>query len=241
MDDLEETPSPNFPPNTPPPPTQKAWAEREMPPLPNYPKQILDVNEMGTDPMMMESRNIKEYLDEDKVDNIAILFNDKIYLSSRSIIEQQENDALVYECLEADKKSFPNIVGNLPLYNIKKIGVEETAPEYIYMGGIDSLMTDENWQLYSILPIPNKILVSVISYNEAQKVGTDQGSGVSALHCQNGQGGVAGIIVKAYPNITGGRKKRSKTMKRKKSKTMKKRKINILKKRKVKTVKKSRK
>lgn len=205
-----------------PPPIKKDWAQRDMPPIPDFPKQFIDIDGMGTDPMMMETRKIKEYLEEDKVDNIAILFNGKTYLSSRSIIEQQENDALVYECLQGDIKTFENIVGNLPLYNIKKIGVEETAPEYIYMGGMDSLLLDENWQLYSILPLPDKILTSVISYNEAQKVGTEF-SGVSALHCQNGQGGVAGIVVKAYPSGTGGKKKRKKTLKKVK-KTMKKRK-----------------
>jgi hypothetical protein len=203
-------------------PIKKDWAQRDMPPIPDFPKQFIDINGIGTDPMMMETRNVKEYLEEDKVDNIALLYNGKIYLSSRSIIEQQENDALVYECLQGDIKTFENIVGNLPLYNIKKIGVEETAPEYIYMGGMDSLLLDENWQLYSILALPDKILASVISYNEAQKVGTEF-SGVSALHCQNGQGGVAGIVVKAYPNSSGGRKKRKKTLKKVK-KTMKKRK-----------------
>lgn len=238
MEDLEDTPSPETMPQP-----KSDWAERKMPPLPSYPKQILDINGLGTDPMMMETRNIKEYLEEDKKDNIAVLYNNKTYLTSRSIIEQQETDALVYECLEGDKKTFQNIVGNLPLYNIKKIGLDLTSDngvgveaEYIYISGIDSLLEDGDWQLYSIVPLIDKQLVSVISFNEAQKVGTALGSGVSALHCQTGQGGLAGIIVKAYPSITGGRKKRAKTVKRKKGKTMKKKTIK-----KGKTIKKTRK
>ena len=33
--------------------------------------------------------------------------------------------------------------------------------------------------------------------HELKKIGTDLGSGFGALHCQNGQGGMAGIIVPA--------------------------------------------
>ena len=205
------------------------WAQRDMPPIPKYEKPVININGEGNDPMMMENRSIKEFLEEDKKDNIAILYNKKVYLTSRSIIEQQENDALVYECLEGDKKNFKNIVGNLPLYNIKKIGLDISSDnavgieaEYIYMGGIDSLLLEENSQLYGIIPLVDKQLVSVISYNEAQKVGTDQGSGVSALHCQAGQGGLAGIIVKANPASTGGRRAKRSVKKRKSSTSKKK-------------------
>jgi hypothetical protein len=228
MDDLDGTESSE------PEPQQNTiradWAERSMPPLPSYDKQFIDLNVEGYDPLMMESRGVKEYLEEDTKDNIAILYNGKVYLSSRSTIEQQEDDALVYECLEGDKKTFQNIVGNLPLYNIKKIGLDLSSDnavgieaEYIYMGGIDFLLEDEG-QLYSIIPLIDKQLVSVISYNESQKVGTALGSGVSALHCQAGQGGLAGIIVKAYPGLNGGGKRKKKTVKKRhyKKKTVKK-------------------
>jgi hypothetical protein len=198
-------------------------------------KQFIDVNSSGYNPLIMESTSIKDYLDEDTKDNIAILYNGKVYLSSRSVIEQQENDALVYECLEGDKKTFQNIVGNLPLYNIKKIGLDLSSdnavgiePEYIYIDGIDSLMEDDG-QLFSILPLVDKQLVSVISYDESQNVGTANGTGLSALHCQAGQGGLAGIIVKAYPAISGGkrRKKNKKSVKKNKNKkTVKKNKKN---------------
>lgn len=231
MEDLEGE---EMTPESPQPVIKADWAERDMPPIPKYDKPVIDINGEGKDPMMMETRSIKEYLEEDKKDNIAILYNGNVYLTSRSIIEQQENDALVYECLQADMKKFTNIVGNLPLYNIKKIGLDISSDnavgveaEYIYMGGIDSLLLDEGSQLYAIIPLVDKQLVSVISYNEAQKVGTDQGSGVSALHCQSGQGGLAGIIVKADPASAGGRRKKRTVKKRKGTKrkrTVKKRK-----------------
>ena len=230
MEDLEGE---EMTPESPQPVKKKNWAERDMPPIPKYDKPVIDINGEGNDPIMRESRSIKEYLEEDKKDNIAILYNGNVYLTSRSIIEQQENDALVYECLQADMKDFPNVVGNLPLYNIKKIGLDISSDnaagveaEYIYMEGIDTLF-EEDWQLYAIIPLVDKQLVSVISYNEAQKVGTDQGSGVSALHCQSGQGGLAGIIVKADPASAGGRRKKRTVKKRKGTKrkrTVKKRK-----------------
>ena len=79
------------------------------------------------------------------------------------------------------------------------------------MDGIDELLTSkDSWPYYSIIPLSDKILVSIISKNEALKIGTSLGSGVSALHCQAGQGGLAGILIKAYPNkeVVGGRKNR---------------------------------
>lgn len=215
---------------------KKNWGEGLMPPTPDYPKQIIDINANGYDPTMMENVKVEDYLKEDKKDNIAILYNGKTYLTSRSIIEQQENDAIIYECLEGGMKSkekiYSNVIGNLPLYNIKKIGIDISSdnaagiePEYIYMNGIDELLEDgDNWQYYSIIPLLDKQLVSVISLSEAAKLGSDF-SGVSALHCQAGQGGLAGIMVKAYPsNISGGRKKRTiKQYNKKKYKTIKKR------------------
>lgn len=229
----------------------KPWANKEMPPIPSYPKQIIDVDAEGFDPFLMDNQKISDYVDEDKKENVVILYNGKYYLTSRNTIEQQETEALVYECIEGDKKRYENIVGNLPLYNIKKIGINISSdnavgvePEYIYMNGIDDLlMSENNWQYYSIIPLPDKLLVSVISQNEALKVGTGYGSGVGALHCQAGQGGLAGIIVKAYPSnsteTTGGKKKRKTAKKRKtvkKRKSAKKRKT--IKKRNLKTVKK---
>jgi hypothetical protein len=232
----------------------KPWANKEMPSIPSYPKQIIDVDAEGFDPFLMDNQKISDYIKEDTKENVVILYNEKYYLTTRAIIDQQEDEALVYECLEGDKKRFENVVGNLPLYNLKKIGINISSdnavgvePEYIYMDGINELLTSEDyWSYYSIIPLPDKMLVSVISKNEALKIGTDLGSGVSALHCQVGQGGLPGVLVKAYPNkeVVGGRKgrktkrtlkkhKRSlkkksrksrKTMKRKGKKTLKKRK-----------------
>jgi hypothetical protein len=146
-----------------------------MPPLPNYDRQVINMNDTGYDPLMMETRGVKEYLEEDTKDNIAILYNGKLYLSSRSTIEQQEEDALVYECLEGDKKTFQNIVGNLPLYNIKKIGLDLSSDnavgveaEYIYMGGIDSLLEEEQQNISEQLQLAaHQILAfSGIEYEE---------------------------------------------------------------------------
>ena len=70
------------------------------------------------------------------------------------------------------------------------------------------------------------MLISVISLNEAKKIGSGLGSEAGSLHCQNGQGGMAGIIVTANPilAVSGGKRKKRRTMKKKKySKKTKKR------------------
>jgi ankyrin repeat protein len=186
----------------------------------------INMNQPGWDPFLMENENIIKYLEEDKEDNIAIRYLNKIYLSKRSIVQQQKKEATVFECLEANKKIPSNIVKNLPLYNIKKIGINissDTAvgiePEYIYMNGIENILqtTDFEKNIFSIIPL-DKILVSVISLEELDKIGTGF-SGISALHCQAGQNALAGIIISAEPIRLGG-----KTMKRRKGnkKTLKK-------------------
>lgn len=229
---------------------EETWAIGEMPPIPSYPKQIIDIDAEGYDPILMDNQKVEEYLKEDLEENVAILCNGKIYLTTRDTIDKQVEDAHVYECIEGDKKRKNNVIGNLPLYNIKRIGIDLLSdnavgvePEYIYMDGIDELLMSKNfWQYYSIIPLLDKQLVSVISKNEASKIGS-RFTGVSALHCQQGQGGMAGIIVKAYPSkltdTIGGKKKR-KTLKKiktiKKIKTMKK--IKTIKKRKMVTLKK---
>jgi hypothetical protein len=204
--------------------TGYAWGNSEMPIIPSYPEQIIDTSKNGYDSIMLEERNIKEYIDEDK-DNIVILYEEKSYLSSRSTIETQLADGIVFECLLAGGDKNPsNIVQNLPLFNLKMIGIDIPTdkigiwPEFIYLDGIKNILMDEN-QYFSVIPLLNKMLVSVISLNEAKKWGTGQGSAAGSLHCQNGQGGLAGIIVLAKPSVIGGKKR--KTMRRKISKRKK--------------------
>jgi ankyrin repeat protein len=192
----------------------------------------INVNQNGWDPFQMENENILKYLTEDKQDNIAIRYLDKIYLTKRSIVKQQQEEATVFECLEGNNKLPENIVYNLPLYNIKKIGINISSdnavglePEYIYMDSILKILqsNDSKENMFAIIPL-DKILVSVISWEEVQKLKIEF-TGASSLHCQAGQGGLTGIIIPAVPINTGGR---GKTLKKKKSlnkkKTLKKKK-----------------
>lgn len=212
----------------------KPWANKEMPNIPSFPEPIIDINGIGYDPFLLEERNIKEYLDEDKQDNIVIQYEDKNYLVSKSTIERQMEDAIIFECLKADNtKDYPNIVLNLPLYNLKSIGIDipdekiGVWPEFIYLDGMKEAVSSQD-KLFSVIPLVDQMLVSVISLHEVKKIGTGQGSAYGALHCQNGQGGMAGILVPAKSSILGGRKKRAKSLTKKrkfmkKSKTTKKR------------------
>ena len=197
----------------------KNWAHKEIPAFPNFPTPDIDINGTGYDSILLEERNIKDYLEEDKKDNIVILYEGKNYLLSKSIIERQMEDAIVFECIKAEgTKDFPNVVHNIPLYNIKAVGIDipqdKTGiwPEFIYMNGIELLLNSKE-QLFSIMPLVDIMFVSVMSLSESKEVGTGNGSGLSSLHCQNGQGGMAGTIVPAKATIAGGKK--NKTIKKK--------------------------
>jgi hypothetical protein len=208
------------------------WAEGQMPMIPSYPEQVIDTSKNGYDAVMIEERNVKEYIDEDK-DNIVILYEGTNYLLSRSTIERQMEDGIVFECLLAGGDKNPsNIVQNLPLFNIKMIGIDMPTdktgiwPEFIYLDGIKNIVSSKE-QYFSVIALVDKMLVSVISLNEAKKWGTAlAGTAAGSLHCQNGQGGMAGIIVLANPilAISGGKRKKRGTMK--KSGTMKKKKYS---------------
>jgi hypothetical protein len=212
---------------------QVEWAHKEMPVFPSFTEQVIDFNTTGYDPFLLEDRIIKEYLDENPTDNIVIVYEGKNYLVSKSTIERQWEDAIVFECLQAEGEKNPsNIVQNLPLFNIKLIGIDIPPdkigvwPEFIYLDGMKEII-DSKKQLFSILPLIDQMLVSVISLNEAKKWGSGEGSGYGALHCQNGQGGMAGVIIPAKANMTAGKKKSYKKnplYKSKKRKTVKKRK-----------------
>jgi ankyrin repeat protein len=212
---------------------EKQWANKEMPVIPTYPEQFINNSENGYDPFLLEEKNIKEYLDEDN-DNIVILYEGKNYLLSRSIIQKQWEEAIVFECLNAEGIKNPtNIVKNLPLFNIKSIGIDIPTdkigiwPEFIYEDGMDNIFLPNEDQYFSIIPLVDKMLISVISLNEVKKIGTALGSAYGSLHCQNGQGGMAGIIVAAKSTNSGGNSrkplkkkitlKRGKNMKRGKS------------------------
>jgi len=203
---------------------QPKWAQGIMPEIPTtIQEQVIDTSKNGYDPFMLEERNIKDYIDEDK-DNIVILYEDKYYLLTKSVVEKQINDGIVFECIKAEGIKNPNnIVENLPLFNIKIIGIDIPTdktgiwPEFIYFDGIRNIISSES-QYFTVIPLVDKMLVSVISLNEATKIGSGLGSAAGSLHCQNGQGGMAGIIIPAKPILTttGGRRKKRGTVKRKK-------------------------
>lgn len=208
------------------------WAHKEMPVIPDFLEEVIDINGIGYDPYLLEERNIKEYLDEDKLDNIVIKYEGKNYLLSRSIIQQQMEDAIIFECLQGyvhgeGDNDYTNVVQNLPLYNIKAIGIDipqdKTGiwPEFIYMNGIVEILNSPE-SFFSVLPLVDVMLVSVISLHEVKRIGTGQVA-YGSLHCQTGQGGMAGVIIPAKAFITAGKKRRTKRKSTKqKKKTLKK-------------------
>jgi len=182
---------------------------------PDLIKKYINKNAIGYNPFLLEDDiKVLDYYKEDTKDNIAILYNEKIYLSKRSIIKQQYNEAIVYECLEVvtlKEITRPNVVANIPYYNLKKIGIDISPddagilPEYIYLQGIDALLRisedpkNPPYPYFTVIP-GDKILASVISIEEANKIPEDPNApmrepGDSALHCQVGQKGLTGFIV----------------------------------------------
>ena len=200
-----------------------------MPEIPEFKQQMIDLTKEAYDIIELKNIKIQDYLNENK-DNIVIKVEEEYYLSNRDDIARQQNDAIVFECKVANIKKKYNVIANLPLYNLKMIGVDVTPekvgiiPEYIYYymknvngsneNGIQYIL-NSNDQLFSVIPLNEKILVSVISANEFNNIGNDL-TQASSLHCQAGQGGLTGVIVKAYPakGKTGG-KKINKTKKQK--------------------------
>jgi ankyrin repeat protein len=205
----------------------------DMPEIPEFKQQMIDLTKEAYDAIDLKNIKIQDYLNENK-DNIVIKVGDEYYLSNREDIARQQNDAIVFECKNVNIKEPYNIITNLPLYNFKMIGINVPPekvgiiPEYIYYymknvngsneNGIQYVL-DSNDQLFSVIPLHNKMLVSVISANEFNIGPNVILSG--SLHCQAGQGGLSGIIVKAYAS-KGGKKSRKRTVKRI-TKTIKKR------------------
>lgn len=221
------------------------WGKGDMPIVPDLPENdiIIDTSKDGYDPILLENKNIAEFINEDD-DNIVISYEDKEFLLSKSIINQQLNEGIVFECLRAEGiQNSTNIVQNLPLFNLKIIGIDVPTdkvgiwPEFIYLDGIANILNSEN-KYYHVIPLLDKMIISVVSLNELRKIkiesngtaryGPGNGPGYGALHCQSGQGGLAGVIVPAKANISGGKKTKRKTttkrktMKRNKKKTNKK-------------------
>ena len=192
----------------------------------------IDLNTDGWDPFLLDNENILAYLNQDIRDNIAIKYVGKVYLCKRSILQRQKVEATVFECLESNKKISTNIVYNLPLFNIKKIGINISSdnavgkePEYIYMDGINKIIDDTSssdiqQNLFSIIPLPDKVLVSIISLEEVNNIGSGF-SNASSLHCQTGQYGLAGLILTAsgINHFKGGllKKRKNGTLKKKKN------------------------
>ena len=89
------------------------------------------------------------------------------------------------------------------------------------MDGINKIVEnnsslDIQQNLFSIIPLPDKTLVSIISLEEVNNIGFGF-SEASSLHCQTGQYGLAGLIVKAsgMNHFKGGFHKKKKNISKK--------------------------
>ncbi len=132
------------------------------------------------DPIMLstEQINIEDYIEEDK-DNIVIVYNkNRYFFTTRDNINNQKDDATVFPCLQADTMRPENILRDRPLYNLIKIG---------FVGGYHCDMkkyyTYPENQMFALINTEEKY-ASFVSDNVLNR----EGSYVSGMHCQEGQG-----------------------------------------------------
>ena len=137
---------------------------------------------------MDETINIEEYIGE-TYDNIVICYGDnKYFFTQRSVLFNQLNDSTIYPCRE-DSGVIPekNIMGDIPLYNIKNVGLLLNACD------MSDLWENSKGQLF-VYKETNIKFPTFVSYNVLQG-----GDWVSALHCQEGQESNVGKIKTAIP------------------------------------------
>jgi ankyrin repeat protein len=183
----------------------------------DYKPEQIDVNKEGWDPIMAEELIIKDYLEQNKEDNIAILYKNKVFLITRSVFEYQRDFSTVFECLEVNNVVKSNIVHNLPLYNLRTIGLVSIDVNYIYSESIDKIINNvDNSQLYNIIPIPDKKIVSVITLNDVENLISGN---IHNSYCKTSEGGFVGLIVPTKQSEKGGfLRNKNKTLKNKKNK-----------------------
>ena len=143
------------------------------------------------DPIMQEGEDIdiEKYIQDD-IGNIVIVYsNNKYFFTTRKIIMLQMDDALFYPCKEADTVKPNNILNELELYDLKKIGLHGG-----YFCNIDVLLNNPDLQTYSLINM-KKSYPSFVS----KRAIIDENY-VSRLHCQAGQESLISFLVSAPPS-----------------------------------------
>jgi len=198
---------------------KKKFYEGVIPELPNIIPDPIDINQIGWDPIMSDEMTVKEYLEQNENDNIAVSYKNKIFLLTRSLLKNQHDSSTLFECLEPDNIDSSNIVYNLPLCNLRTIGVVQIDVNYIYESNITNIIDNvDKTSLYTIIPFPNKKIKSVITLENMNYVLEDNGMD---SYCKVSEGGNVGFIA---PNKqqTGGNKKYYKKTKKNRKKIGKK-------------------
>jgi hypothetical protein len=146
----------------------------------------IDVTQTGFDPIIHETKSIKDHLSEDVDDNIVIKFAENYFLTTRGNIYTQISDEayIKYACKTAgddDTGLFwedSNIILNLPYFSLSAIlGIQGV----VFKSEIQYILDSHPTNLYAILPTGKK-LVSIISVDFI-----NGSAGEGADHCQTGK------------------------------------------------------
>ncbi len=172
-----------------------------------------------TDPITLEDLNVKieDYVKEDD-DNLVFVYDtNRYFLTKRSIIDMMRRDATIYPCFSADTMNPNNIGFNKQLFNLRNIGLFSSYP-----CNISALYENPQIQLFALFT-SDKEFPAFISHDVL-----NQGTMVSALHCQAGSGSKVSVLKVAQPSLTdnepqtGGKKHKNKHKKKHHKRTYKK-------------------
>jgi hypothetical protein len=149
------------------------------------------------------TRDIKEYLLEDK-DNIMLIYkSNKAYTdleyfgTTRDIITQQYNDKinLFFGCNNDDSRFGPTSYNDkITYFKLSKIGLVGTSSEYC---DIKTLLENTEHQLFAIKSL-NTRYPSFVSHHVLYSGDVGEAM-VSGSHCQGGDGASVSTLIKAYP------------------------------------------
>jgi hypothetical protein len=146
----------------------------------------IDINEKGKDIIGVDTKGVKEFIDEDDNKNNSFIW--KIYQDSKSYIYMINKDnlltvlqnAIVYPCLKANNipGQTTNVITDLPLYNFTALfNVHVLIKKNI----LDDILKNNG----NIFVVSNKKLIDYITI-ASHEIVFNSGSLVSGLHCNSG-------------------------------------------------------
>jgi len=155
---------------------------------------FVNITKTGYDPVYLEERQVSNYIGartEIPFDNIVFQYDNGIYLSKRSVIQEQLERGTFYECRTESMDSYRPIAPDKTFFNMNSIGI---LIGIIPKADIDAVLR-QNIQLYTVVKSRRNVPYLI------SKAVTRGESMVGGLHCQEGSGQLASNIFASIPSI----------------------------------------